>query len=219
MIRLGRLPEAVASYRQALRIKPQFAEAYNNLGEAFKELGQLDQSLDSFEQALRLQPDFAASRWNRSSSWLLRGDFARGWTEYEWRWTRLCIPARPTPRPLWDGSALNGRVILLAAEQGLGDTLQFIRYVPMVKERGGKVIVECQPELLRLLSGFPGLAQLVGRGSTLPPYDVQAPLLNLPRLFDTALANIPAAVPYLHPDPKLVEFWRHQIAGPPISRF
>jgi tetratricopeptide (TPR) repeat protein len=212
LIRLGRLEEAVTSYRQALRIKPHFAEAYNNLGEAFKELGQLDQALASFEQALRLKPDFAASRWNRSLLWLLHGDFVRGWPEYEWRWTQLGVRPRSFPQPLWDGSALNGRVILLHAEQGLGDTLHFIRYVPMVKEHGGKVIVECQPELTRLLSDFPGIAQLVGRRGPLPPFDVQAPLLSLPRIFSTSPAAIPASVPYLHADPKLVDHWRRKMS-------
>jgi Tfp pilus assembly protein PilF len=205
LIRSGQLREAVKYLRQALQLKPHFAEAYSNLGEAFKELGQLDEALASFEQALLLKPDFAASRWNRSLLWLLRGDFSRGWSEYEWRWTQLGVPPRSFTQPLWDGSALDGRVILLHAEQGLGDTLHFIRYATLVKELAGKVIVECQPELMRLLSGFPRMAQLVGRASPLPPFDVQAPLLSLPRIIGTSVDTIPAPIPYLHADPKLSE--------------
>jgi len=224
---LGRLDEAVACYQQALRINPHFAEVCNNLGEALKELGQLDEALANFDQALQLKPGFAEPRWNRSLLWLLLGDFAKGWSEYEWRWTQANMPRRSFPQPLWDGSALDGRTILLDAEQGLGDTLHFIRYVPLVRERGGNVIVECQPALLRLLAeagkGPQGLSRkrpvtpLVGRGSPLLAFEVQAPLLSLPRIFNTSLATIPANVPYLHADAELVGHWRQEMRKSPKS--
>jgi len=218
---LGRMDEAVACYGNALRIQPTCAEIHNNLGLALVEQGKLDDALASFDQALRLKPSFEEPRWNRSLLWLLQGDFAKGWPEYEYRWTQPSIPRRCFAQPLWDGSPLNGNTILLHAEQGLGDTLHFIRYVPLVRERGGNVIVECQPALLRLLAE--GLsrkrqsAHLVGRGSPLPVFDVQAPLLSLPPIFNTSLDTIPANVPYLHADAELVEHWRQELRKSPKS--
>ncbi len=115
--------------------------------------------------------------------------------------------SRAFQQPLWDGSALTGKTILVYAEQGLGDTIQFIRYLSMVKQRGGAVIFECQPSLFKLLQCVDGADQLVRSGETLPPFDVQIPLLSLPGFFGTTLANIPADVPYLHADPKLEEHY------------
>jgi hypothetical protein len=143
--------------------------------------------------------------------WLLRGDFAQGWSEYEWRWLQPNTPPRSLPQPLWDGSPLDGKIILLHAEQGLGDTLHFIRYAPLVQQRGGKVIVECQSALRPLLTGFPGVSSLVDRGATLPAFEVQAPLLSLPRILNTRLNAIPNEVPYLHADSKLVSRWRREL--------
>jgi len=204
-----KLDEAVAHYHQALRLMPHYAEAHNNLGLALTGQAKLDEALAHYRQCLETRPDFAGAHWNRSLLWLLRGNFEQGWQEYEWRrWTLPEFTTRPFSQPLWDGSALSGRTILLVAEQGLGDTLQSIRYAPLVKQRGGTVIVECLPPLLRLLAGFPGIDRLVARGSPLPAFDVQAPLLSLPRIFHTALATIPRAVPYLRANPQLVEHWR-----------
>jgi hypothetical protein len=205
---LGRLDEAIACYRRATHLLPSCAEIFNNLGLALVEHGKPDEALASFDQAVLIRPDYGESRWNRSLLWLLHGDYANGWAEYEWRWTQPNMPPRFFPQPLWDGSALNGRTILVYSEQGLGDTLHFIRYVPFVQQRGGKVILECQPPLLRLLSGFPGLDQLIAQGGPLPHFDVQAPLLSLPRIFRTSFQTIPIDAPYLHSDPGLATRWR-----------
>ena len=209
---LGRLDDAINCYRQALRLLPHCAEICNNLGLTLVEQGKPAEALTSFDQAVRIKPGFGEPRWNRSLLWLLFGDFSNGWSEYEWRWTQPNMAPRSFPQPLWDGSALGGRTILLHAEQGLGDTLQFIRYLPLVQKQGGNVIFECQPAV-RLLCGFPAIGRLIAQGSPLPAFDVHAPLLSLPRLFDTALASIPAAVPYLHSDPRLVTYWRRQASG------
>ncbi len=139
---------------------------------------------------------------------MLCGDFDRGWPEYEWRRRLPSIVWRHFDQPLWDGSRLEGRTILLHAEQGLGDTLQFIRYAPLVKERGGTVIVECQPSLVRLLAGTSGVDQLVAQRAPVPAFDVQAPLPSLPGIFHATLAAIPARVPYLHVDGQFLERWR-----------
>ena len=119
------------------------------------------------------------------------------------------------PQPRWDGSDLQGKTILLRAEQGLGDTLHFIRYAALVKQRGGTVVVACQKPLLRLLQTCPGIDRLVVRGTELPPFDVQAPLLSLPGIFQTALTSIPARVPYVFADAGLVEHWRQRLATLP----
>jgi len=206
--RLGQLDEAVASFHRALQLNPHLVEAHDCLGAALKHRGQYSEALASFERALRLNPDFGGARWNRALLWLLLGDFQRGWPEYEWRWTQPNFVRRHFSQPLWDGSALDGRTILLHAEQGLGDTLQFIRYVPLVRQRGGKVFVECQPSLLRLLANLPGVDHLLARGCPLPGFDVHAPLGSLPGILGTELATIPATVPYLHADSALVEHWK-----------
>jgi tetratricopeptide (TPR) repeat protein len=219
--RLGQLHEALASYHEALRIDPNFAEGHNSLGDALKHSGQFDRTLalcalGCFEKALQQKPDFAGAHWNRALMWLLLGDFERGWPEYEWRWTQPAFVRRHTSRPLWDGSPLNGRTLQLHTEQGYGDTLQFIRYVEKASHQrklagNGKVIVECQPSLVRLLSGVAGIDQVLPHGSVLPQFDIQAPLGSLPSIFHTSLKNVPVPVPYLQANPDLVDHWRREL--------
>jgi tetratricopeptide (TPR) repeat protein len=191
----GELVEAMASLGQALRLKPDFAMAHNSLGVALQEQGKLAEALACFEQALHLEPGYAEVHCNRAIAWLLAGDFEQGWPEYEWRWQRKEWALPRFPEPLWDGSPLHGRTILLHAEQGLGDTLQFIRYARLVHERGGSVLLACQPALVQLLSTCPGIHRVVSQGSALPPFDVWAPLLSLPGILGTTLATVPAQVP------------------------
>jgi tetratricopeptide (TPR) repeat protein len=203
--------EAIGHFRQALKLKPDFPEAHVHLGNALRLGGQMKEALASFEQALRLRPNMTQAHWNRATVWLLLGDFERGWPEYEWRWAQHSFARRHFHQPLWDGSPLGGRTLLLHAEQGLGDTLQFVRYIPLARERCGKVVLECPASLTHLLTGFPGVDELVATGSSLTAFDVQAPLLSLPGIFRTSLASIPAAVPYLRPKAGLVEHWRQEL--------
>jgi tetratricopeptide (TPR) repeat protein len=215
--RLDRLDEALVCFQRALQINPHFAAAHNNVGDALQRLGRVDEALPFFDRAIQLNPEFGLAHWNRALAWLLLGDFHRGWPEYEWRWTQPRFVPRGFPQPLWDGSALDGKAILLHAEQGLGDSLQFIRYVPLVKERGGRVIVECQAELCRLFARLAGADQVLAHGSTLPAFDLHAPLGSLPGIFWAALAGIPSAVPYLRADPALAEHWRRELRQSPNS--
>jgi tetratricopeptide (TPR) repeat protein len=209
----GRFHEAVAHFRETLRARPDHLQALHNLGFTFVGLGQVEEGLACYERVLELEPDEAETRFCRALLWLLRGDFARGWAEYEWRWrSKLASPMRHH-EPAWDGSPLAGKTVLLHAEQGLGDTLQFIRYAALVKERGGTVVVECQPALVPLLRGCPGIDRVVAQGDTLPPIDMQAPLLSMPRIFATTRDTIPASVPYVFADPALVECWRQELGG------
>jgi hypothetical protein len=151
-------------------------------------------------------------------AWLVSGDLERGWPEYEWRWRTKDFPRRSFAAPRWDGEALEGRTILLYAEQGLGDTLQFIRYAPLVQRRGGVVLVEAQPALVPLLKSCPGIDQLVPSGSPLPDFDVQVPLLSLPALLHTTRDTVPADMPYLSADPARSERWAAELRGIPGFR-
>ena len=157
----------------------------------------------AYERALQVKPDNPQVRMSRALCWLQMGDFERGWAEYEWRLKckEFSIPA--FRQPLWDGSPLEGRSILLYADHGLGDSIQFIRYAPLVKARGGRVIVACQQPLARLLATCPGIDQVVAEGSLLPEFAFYAPLMSLPRILGTSLASIPAEVPYLTADTAL----------------
>jgi len=207
----GNLDEASACYRQALHLKPDFAEAHSNLGLVLEEQGRLDEALVHYDRTVQLEPGFAEGRWNRALAWLLTGNFAQGWPEYEWRHQckRLGLPACPEPR--WDGSPLAGRTILLHTEQGLGDALQFIRYAPLVQQRGGRVHVACHPSLVSLLASCPGIDEVIGQDSPLPAVDVHAALPSLPGLLGTTLESIPALIPYLAAPAALVDHWQRQL--------
>jgi tetratricopeptide (TPR) repeat protein len=211
----GNLDAAIACYRQAVRLAPTLAEGHNNLGLLLADLGQPEGAMACYNRALELRPDYRDARHNRALAWLLLGDYERGWPEYEWRWGSTGLPARKINRPEWDGGPLGGKTILLHAEQGLGDTIQFVRYAPLVKARGGKVVFVCQPPLLRLLAQCLGVDRIARQGDPLPPFDVHAPLLSLPRLFGTAAQSIPANVPYLQADPVLVDRWHQRLAPLP----
>jgi hypothetical protein len=211
----GRLEEATAHYQRALALMPQYAEAYNNLGNVLQERGLWKDAMDCFRRAVTLKPDYAQAHFSHAMTRLLFGNFSEGWSEYEWRWgiTVLKLEGQALPQPLWDGSKISGRTILLHAEQGLGDTIQFIRYVPLVAKLGAQVIVQCQPELKSLLDRVEGMTCLKAKGEPLPAFDLQAPLLSLPLAFATTADTIPAHVPYLSAEPKLVAAWKRRLGA------
>ncbi|MGA2443739.1 MAG: tetratricopeptide repeat-containing glycosyltransferase family protein [Tepidisphaeraceae bacterium] len=207
----GQLDEAIAAYRQAIRLDPGYAEAHVNLEIAYRDTGQLDKAIDSCRQAIAIKPDYAEPHFNLALSLLTSGDFQHGWQEYEWRWKCKDFPS-PFAQPQWDGCLLEGRTLLLHTEQGHGDALQFIRYLPLVAERGGKIVIECYAELQRLFQTNTGRCQIVVRGQPLPVFDFHCPLLSLPRVFGTSLANIPKDVPYLHADAEDAGRWQQRLA-------
>jgi tetratricopeptide (TPR) repeat protein len=208
----GRIQEAITHFQEALRLRPNLAEAHSSLGSALYCQGKLHEAMTSFEQALRLRPNFPEARKARAFLWLLIGDFDSGWPEFEWRLAEPRANQRHFTQPLWDGSELQGKTILLYAEHGLGDTFQCIRYVPLVKQRGGIVIVECQESLAPLLASVQGIDQLVMHGAAPPGFDFRAPLLSLPGIFHARFATIPRDVPYLHAAANLVERWQQILA-------
>jgi len=179
-----------------------------------KDKGLLDEAIAADRQAIAINPNFAEGHFNLGIALLECGDFEQGWPEYEWRQkcSEFNASFRRFSQPLWSGEEFRGRTILLHAEQGLGDTIQFIRYLPMLVRRGGRVLVEVQPALMGLLRQMRGVHQWIPRGEPLPGFDVQCPLLSLPRLFATTVRTIPADVPYLLADPALVESWRQNLS-------
>jgi tetratricopeptide (TPR) repeat protein len=207
--------EALAAYQQALRQRPDYPEAHRNVAKTLGHQGRTREALACFERALVLKPDFVDGHYNRSLLWLLQGNFEQGWPEYEWRWQLPHFHVEPfsrKPEPKWDGGPLDAKTLLLCAEQGLGDTLQFIRYVAVVKERGATVVFESPPALLDVLAGYPGIDQLLPQGSPLPACDARAALLSLPGLCGTTLDTIPARVPYLVADRSRVTYWQQRLA-------
>jgi tetratricopeptide (TPR) repeat protein len=209
----GNLDEAIACQRRALELKPDFAVAHANLGIVLVDQGRLAEAMACYRRALELKPDLPEARLNRALDWLLSGDFQHGWPEYEWRWRTKGHPRLSFRQPFWDGRPLEGKTILLHAEQGLGDTIQFVRYAAWVKDRGPKVIVTCQEPLVRLLASCRGIDELIGWGNDLPPFDFHAPLLSLPGIFQTSLETVPAEVPYLFAAPLLMEQWRKRLGN------
>lgn len=194
----GETQKAIACYKRLLEIAPDYAEAYYNLACLLQGI-QLEKSIAFYSRAIELDPEHMKAHLNLSFILLLLGKYQEGFAEYEWRWRRESTPPRPFPQPLWDGSNLEGRTILLHSEQGLGDTIQFIRYAPLVQARGGHVVIECQQPLVRLLTTVAGVEKVVPTGTTLPEFDFHAPLLSLPRILGTTLETVPAQIPYLNP--------------------
>jgi Flp pilus assembly protein TadD len=208
---LGEFDEALTCLQESLRLQPDSPDCHVNLGMTFSRQGRRDEALLSYEQALRMRPDFPEARRNRAYIWLARGEFERGWPEYEWRLNCKKLRLLTVDCPRWHGEDLQGRSILLHSEQGLGDTLQFIRFALLVKRRGGRVLVACPESLIRLLIGCPGVDLVVDWKSQLPDCDFHAPLMSLPAILGTTLASLPAEVPYLSADAKAVEEWRPAI--------
>jgi TPR repeat/Tetratricopeptide repeat len=211
---LGWFDDAVYHFQEALRLQPDFAMAHTNIGKACREQGKMAEAMHRYEQAIAMQPDYAEAHFNKAELWLIRGDFERGWPEYEWRWQLPKVGKRTTHPPPWDGKALDGKTILIHTEQGLGDTIHFIRYMPALQQLRGKVIVHCQAALLRLLESAKGIDTKVAWHSTLPPFDVYEHLLSLPGPLHTTVATIPADIPYLQADQALVQSWKSGVRCP-----
>ncbi len=211
---LRRFDDALTSFDRALALQPDFAEAHSNRGNVLQELRRFDEALTSYERALTLRPDFADGHFNASVCRLLRGDFARGWQQHEWRWETKQLRAvkRRFSQPLWTGASdLAGKTILLHAEQGFGDTIQFCRYVPQVVERAAHVVVEVQKPLCELMKSLTGRAKILPRGAALPDFDLHCPLLSLPLAFGTRLETIPSQTPYLAAPEHKTSAWRDRL--------
>jgi tetratricopeptide (TPR) repeat protein len=208
----GKLDDAITAYRKAIALKPDFANAHSNLGLALHDIGQIDEAITAYRVAIALEPDSPGAHSNLGLVLLARQDFQEGWEQYEWRGKCDNFSRRTFDQPQWNGAPLERRTLLLHAEQGYGDTIQFARYLPLVAQRGGKVVCECQPELKPLLLTIDGGCQIACTGDPPPVFDLHCPLMSLPRIFGTTFANVPNNMPYLHPDAREVAKWRELLA-------
>jgi hypothetical protein len=205
----GDLDKAVEDYSEAVRLNPGSADAHNNLGNVLRKQGKHTSALQCFQKALIHMPNHPWAHFNRALTQLLLGDFLNGWPDYEWRFAvRDCH--QEFIRPKWDGSFLEGKTILVYTEQGFGDTIQFARYLPLIKTRGGSIVFACQPELVNLFNGHDYIDTLIEKpkdGYENVSFEVQIPLLSLPGIFNTTVDDIPNAVPYIEPDPENMHAW------------
>jgi tetratricopeptide (TPR) repeat protein len=213
---LGRSAEALTTFDRLLKIAPERPDVLNYRGVVLQALGRLDEALASYHKAQAMCPDDPDAHWNEALLHLSTGDYVPGWRKHEWRWQRETMKAarRDLPQPLWDGVApLAGKTVLLHSEQGLGDTIQFCRYVPMVAARGAHVILAVQDPLRSLMGSLAGVSQFLSPGEPLPAFDLHCPLMSLPLAFDTTVDTIPAAIPYLHPSADACAVWESRLQG------
>jgi tetratricopeptide (TPR) repeat protein len=210
LLALDRLDDAIASYRAALAHAPELVAALANLGTALGRLGRADEAEASYRAALRLAPELAELHESLGLGLLRAGKLEEGWAEHEWRLRTASAPRR-FDAPAWTGEPLGQRILLIHAEQGFGDTLQFCRYVPRIAA-AARVVLEVPAPLVRLLAGLPGGAEIVAQGAQLPRFDLHCPMLSLPFVFGTTLATVPSQVPYLAAEPARAEAWRARLA-------
>lgn len=203
-----RFAEAVPHFERAIELRPGYVDAYCNMASAHQSLGNAPKAVELLRHALKDEPDSVDLHWNMSLALLQSGQYLEGWSEYEWRWETPTFAdfRREFDKPQWDGGDLGGKTVLIHAEQGFGDGIQFIRYAPLAAKKGGKVIVECRPQLNRLFTSLEGVDQVINLGDPLPDYDVHAPVMSLPYIFKTTEDTIPADIPYLQaPDESQVD--------------
>jgi tetratricopeptide (TPR) repeat protein len=213
----GHLDAAVANFHQAVQIRPDFVDAHINLGNTLAEQRRLDGAVACYRQALAITPDLPDAQFNLGLVLLARGELTAGWQAYESRWqiARMAKLRRDVPQPQWRGEAAVGRTLLIHAEQGFGDTLQFCRYATLAAARGLNVILEVPAPLVRLLRGLTCATRVMTPGDPLPRFDFHCPMLSLPLALETTLATIPSDVPYLHADAQQVAAWQTRLAALP----
>jgi hypothetical protein len=213
MLADGALADARATFQRALRQAPGNAVVLNNIGVTLADWRELGGELACFRAAVRADDSLVDAHWNLSQAALSAGLLEEGWREYEWRWAKpdFTSPRPKLDRPLWDGSPLSGRSLLVHAEQGFGDTLQFCRYLMHPRLGGGHLVFQVQPPLLALIrESFPGV-DVVTWSAPAPPTDLHVPLMSLPRLVGTTLENIPLVTPRLHPPGEVIRRWESTI--------
>ncbi len=210
---INKLTKALEIYKQLLSQEPNNPSFLYNTAYTLKKMGDIEKALPYYDKAIMLKPDHSEAHFSRGLAYLTTGDFERGWAEYEWRWNKPNHGSkRDYPQPRWDGTPLEGKTILFHAEQGLGDTFQFIRYAQVAKKRGGHVIAAVQSQLVAILSLCPYLDQVISLNDTPPHFDVHAPLMSLPFILKTTIDTIPCDIPYLYADQALVEYWQEELA-------
>jgi Tfp pilus assembly protein PilF len=217
---LDRNEDAIEAYGGALLALPSHLGSWINLGLALMALNRHQEALDAYRKALELAPDNADANFNEAVALLTAGDYRRGFEKYEWRWKRTGMAVKPRFRGrAWLGeTSVKGKTILLHAEQGLGDTIQFARYAPLLARDGAKVVLEVPPELKDLLAGIQGVSAVIARGDTLPAFDLHCPLGSLPLAMKTELSGVPADIPYIRVAEDRIAHWRERIEAVPGRR-
>lgn len=216
LLELRRYDEAELTFQRAVALDPSLPQLWINLGQSQRELGAFGVALKSYQRAAEIDPTFADAHWNIAFSCLLLGDFEAGLREYEWRWRTptLGLQARETGLAPWLGeTSLEGKEILIHAEQGYGDTVQMARYAQELSERGATVTLEVPSRLATLLKTVPGVSRVVRSGDPSPSFECHCPIMSLPFAFGTRLETIPNKVPYIRTDPALVAQWSARL-GP-----
>ncbi|MGH7178246.1 MAG: tetratricopeptide repeat protein [Tepidisphaeraceae bacterium] len=205
---LAKFDEAIDAAGCAIALDPRVAAYQNNLGIAHVYAARHPEARRAFERAIQTEPEFAEAHVSLAIVLLMLGELQEGWREHEWRWStrNFTTPRRNFSRPQWTGQDLTGRTILLHAEQGYGDTFQFIRYAPLLAARGARVLLQSPADIAPLLCTAGGIDAIL-TGETSPPFDFHCPLLSVPLAYGTTLATIPATVPYLRADPQRVIAW------------
>jgi tetratricopeptide (TPR) repeat protein len=210
----GRLEESLFMYRAALSKDPKYALCWTNMGWVLSQLGRLDEAIGNFRQAIHLAPEYAEAHMCLAATLLRMGQFSEGWAEYEWRWKSSAkqFVRQSRNQPEWRGEPLGGRTLLVESEQGLGDILQFVRYVELLRTRGERVLFRCPEPLQPLLREYSIIGDcLIRSEEALPHFDFFVPLLSLPRIFGTTVETVPANVPYLQVPTNRVESCRQRI--------
>jgi Flp pilus assembly protein TadD len=211
----GNARMAESCHRQALAIKPGNPSSLSNLANALHRQGRMEESVAYYREAIAAEPNSSKFHTNLALTLLLMGRFEEGWREYEWRWqlAEMTGARRNFSQPQWRGEDAVGKTILIHAEQGFGDTLQFVRYAPMVAEKGLTVVLEVQRPLVRLMRSLPGIAQVLAKGDPLPDFDLHCPMMSLPLAFDTRLGTVPSTPAYLSADPDDTQAWADRMAA------
>lgn len=210
---LSRFDEAITCYSEAIKFKSDYAEPHNNIANIYTAQKKTIEALNLYDKAIGIDPSYAPSYWNKSLLKLLLGEYDEGWKLYEWRWRYGAKNlVRHIPAPLWLGNeSLENKTIYIYSEQGLGDTIQFCRYIKLLANLGAKVIFEVQNPLIKTLKNIEGVHEVVAIGSSLPKVDFHCPLLSLPLAFKTLVDTIPDQIPYIKPDTIKVEKWRQRL--------
>ena len=208
---LNQTDKAIDLYMNILEINPNIYAALYNIGYTLKKQGHLKEAVDIYERILKVKPDYALAHFSLAVASLALGDFQRGWQEYEWRWKTYNEVPKQFTEPVWNGSDLCGKTIFVYAEQGLGDTLQFVRYLKVIKEQGATVIFETQRPLKSLLSLCPYIDHVITKYDQLPKFDFHIALMSLPLILDTRIETIPSEMPFLYADEDLVDYWQEKL--------
>jgi Flp pilus assembly protein TadD len=208
-----RYAQALELVEQAIRLQPDLPQAHSNRGMSLTDLGRLDDAVRAFDESLRLRPDHTPTLLGKTRALFMAGQLLEAFTLYETRFRNPEVFYPKLTEPRWDGSDPAGRTILVVAEQGVGDTIQFVRYLPLLAARGANVILLCLPSCKTLSETIPGGIRVIASGEARPAFDAHVPVLSLPRIFGTTLQTIPAEVPYLAADSQRVARWRERIGG------